>query len=272
MPRLPSVLTAGETNMTSPGFDFNRKVALVTGGTSGIGAAVVRRLAAAQARILITGRDEGRGRALAATIESGGGEAMFLAGDLTASAFAARLVEVVAERFGGLDVLVNSAGVIHHATAEQTTDAKWRETMAVNVDGLFFACRAAIPALRARGGGVIVNIASDAGLSGSPHLVAYCASKGAVIQITRALAIDHAHEGIRVVAICPGDVDTPMLRGEFVQRHLDAESGLRRSAEAVPLGRVCTPEEVADLVLYVASDAARFMTGTAVALDGGSRA
>ena len=134
------------------------------------------------------------------------------------------------------------------------------------------AAQAAVPVLRSRGGGVIVNIASDAGLSGSAHLVAYCASKGAVLQMTRAMAIDHAPDGIRVVAVCPGDVDTPMLRGEFVERGLSPEQGLAQSAGAVPLERVCTPEEVADLVLYVASDAARFMTGSAVTLDGGSRA
>jgi len=137
---------------------------------------------------------------------------------------------------------------------------------------MFYVCRAAIPALRERGGGVIVNIASDAALSGSRHLVAYCASKGAVLQMTRAMALDHAREGIRVIAICPGDVDTPMLRGEFCDRGLSAEEGLRESAEAVPLQRVCSPEEVADLVLYAASDSGRFMTGYPLVMDGGSRA
>lgn len=258
--------------MTPPTFDFTDKVALVTGGTSGIGAAVALAFAKAGAKLVVTGRNETRGAAVRDEIVGAGGESEFVPGEVTDSAFCDRLIGSAVGRFKGLDIVVNCAGVIYHATAEQTTDTQWRETMDVNVGGVFFVCRAAVPALRRRGGGVIVNIASDAGLSGSRHLVAYCASKGAVIQLTRAMAIDHAHEGIRSVAVCPGDVDTPMLRGEFEQRALDLETGLRQSAESVPLGRVCTPQEVADLVLYVASDSARFMTGAAVALDGGSRA
>jgi len=258
--------------MTRPSFDFTGKVALVTGATSGIGAAVARALAKAGTKLVVTGRNQTRGAAVRDEIVGATGECEFVTGELADSSFCDRLIGEAVGRFGGLDIVVNCAGVIHHATAEQTSDAQWRETMDVNVGGTFFVCRAAVPALRQRGGGVIVNIASDAGLSGSSHLVAYCASKGAVIQLTRAMAIDHAHEGIRSVAVCPGDVDTPMLRGEFEQRGLDAETGLRQSAEGVPLGRVCTPDEVADLVMYVASDSARFMTGSAVALDGGSRA
>jgi len=255
-----------------PTFEFNNKVVVVTGSTSGIGAAVARAFSAAGARVMLTGRNEERGAAVMKQLTAAGGEAAFVGGDITDSTFAQQLCRSVVDRFQGLDILVNSAGVIVHATAETTTDAEWRTTMAVNLDAAFFMSRGVVPVMRKGGGGVIVNIASDAGLSGSPHLVAYCASKGAVIQLTRAMAIDHAADGIRVVAVCPGDVDTPMLRGEFVQRGLDAERGLLESAAAVPLNRVCTPEEVADLVLYVASDAARFMTGTTIALDGGSRA
>ena len=258
--------------MTPPTFDFTDKVALVTGATSGIGAAVALGFAKAGAKLVVTGRNETRGAAVRDEIVGAGGECIFVPGEVIDSAFCDRLIGNAVGRFGALDIVVNCAGVIYHATAEQTTDTQWRETMDINVGGVFFGCRAAVPALRQRGGGVIVNIASDAGLSGSRHLVAYCASKGAVIQLTRAMAIDHAHEGIRSVAVCPGDVDTPMLRGEFEQRALDLETGLRQSAESVPLGRVCTSQEVADLVLYVASDSARFMTGAAVALDGGSRA
>jgi NAD(P)-dependent dehydrogenase (short-subunit alcohol dehydrogenase family) len=123
-----------------------------------------------------------------------------------------------------------------------------------------------------RRSGVIVNIASDAGLSGSRHLAAYCASKGAVVQLSRAMALDHGPDGIRVIPVCPGDVDTPMLRGEFKDRGISLEEGLEESAAGVPVNRVCTPEEVAELVLYAASDAARFMTGYPLVLDGGGRA
>jgi meso-butanediol dehydrogenase/(S,S)-butanediol dehydrogenase/diacetyl reductase len=126
--------------------------------------------------------------------------------------------------------------------------------------------------MRQQGGGVIINIASDAGLSGSQHLVAYCASKGAVLQMTRAMAIDHASDQIRVLAICPGDVDTAMLRGEFRDRGISVEQGLAESAEAVPLQRVCSAEEIADMVLFSASDSARFITGYPLVIDGGSRA
>ncbi|MDH3691664.1 MAG: SDR family oxidoreductase [Gammaproteobacteria bacterium] len=255
-----------------PVFDFSGKSVLVTGGTSGIGAAIAEAFATSGAQVMLTGRNEERGKAVKERIHTVKGIAEFIAGDITDNDYCAAVVQQTVGRFGGLDILVNSAGTIHHATADETTDTQWRETMQVNVDAVFYTCRAAVPVLRERGGGVIINIASDAGLSGSQHLVAYCASKGAVILMTRAMALDHAAEGIRIVALCPGDVDTPMLRGEFVQRGVDAEVGLRGSAEATPLGRVATPEEVADLALYVASDSARFMTGAAVALDGGSRA
>ena len=249
-------------------FDFTGYRVLVTGGTSGIGAATARAFAAAGARVVISGRDAGRGT----KIERDGGDTIeFVAGNLARRDDCDRVVAIASERLGGLDIVVNSAGVIYHATAEETTDEQWRQTMAVNVDGVFFVCRAALPHLKASRG-TIVNIASDAALSGSYHLTAYCASKGAVLQMTRAMALDYARDGVRIVPICPGDVDTPMLRGEFRDRGLDAESGLRESAEGVPLNRVCSAAEVAQMVLYAASDAAAFVTGYPLVLDGGSRA
>ncbi len=249
-------------------FDFSGCRVLVTGGTSGIGAATADAFATAGARVVISGRDAARAaqvaREHAAAID-------FIAGDLTRRDACDEIVAHATRRLGGLDVVVNSAGVIYHATAEETTDEQWRQTMAVNVDGVFFVCRAALPHLK-RSRGTIVNIASDAALSGSHHLTAYCASKGAVLQMTRAMALDYARDGVRIVPVCPGDVDTPMLRGEFRDRGLDAETGLRESAAAVPLNRVCSAAEVAQMVLYAASDAAAFVTGYPLVLDGGSRA
>jgi meso-butanediol dehydrogenase/(S,S)-butanediol dehydrogenase/diacetyl reductase len=252
-------------------FDFSGRSVLVTGATSGVGAACAETFAASGADVVLAGRDPQRGGQLRERLRALGRKVEFVPGDLTDRSYCDSLVRQAIAALGHLDVVVNSAGVIHHATVDETTDEQWRETFDVNVHAMFYVCRAAIPALRERGG-VIVNIASDAALAGSRHLVAYCASKGAVLQMTRAMALDHAREGIRVIAICPGDVDTPMLRGEFRERGLSAEQGLHEAAEAVPLQRVCSAEEVADLVLYAASDSGRFMTGYPLVMDGGSRA
>jgi meso-butanediol dehydrogenase/(S,S)-butanediol dehydrogenase/diacetyl reductase len=254
-----------------PVFDFTGNGILVTGGTSGMGQAIAESFAASGANVIITGRNEGRGDAVCAAMAAYGNLTAFRAGDISDSTFCGELVEFARKSLGRLDIVVNSAGIIYHATVDETSDEQWLDTFNVNVNGMFYVCRASVPALRERGG-VIINIASDAGLSGSRHLVAYCASKGAVVQMSRAMALDHAGEGIRVVALCPGDVDTAMLRGEFAQRGIEINAGLRDSAQGVPVNRVCTVEEVADLALFAASDSARFMTGYPLVLDGGSRA
>lgn len=254
-----------------PQYSFSDKAVLVTGGTSGIGEAIAESFAVSGADVIITGRSQERGNAVCARMSAHGNIAKFKAGDIADSSFCDELIDYAVRTMGKLDIVVNSAGIIYHAAAEATTDEQWSDTFDVNVNGMFYICRAAIPRLR-KDGGVIINIASDAGLTGSRHLVAYCASKGAVVQMSRAMAVDHAREGIRVVSLCPGDVDTPMLRGESVQRGIDVATGLKESAEGVPLNRVCSAEEVADLALFVASDSARFMTGFPVVLDGGSRA
>jgi len=254
-------------------FDFSGKRVLVTGGTSGMGEACARSFAAAGAKVVINGRDHDRARAIITSSKGKGkgGSIAFVDGDIGARKKCDLIVTEAVGILGGLDIVVNSAGIIYHATAEETTDEQWLQTMNINVNGMFFICRAALPHLRSTKG-TIINIASDAALSGSPHLVAYCASKGAVLQMTRAMALDHGPEGVRIVPVCPGDVDTPMLRGEFRDRGLDAKSGLRESAEAVPLQRVCSAQEVADMVLYACSDSARFITGYPLVLDGGNRA
>jgi NAD(P)-dependent dehydrogenase (short-subunit alcohol dehydrogenase family) len=252
-------------------FDFSGKRVLITGGTSGMGEACAASFAAAGARVVINGRNHERARAVIYAARKQPGTIAFVDGDIGDRKKCDLIVTEAVGILGGLDIVVNSAGIIYHATVEDTTDEQWLETMNVNVNGMFYICRAALPHLRASKG-TIINIASDAALSGSHHLTAYCASKGAVLQMTRAMALDYAPEGIRIVPICPGDVDTPMLRGEFKDRGLDAKTGLSESAEAVPLNRVCTAQEVADMVLFACSDSARFITGYPLVLDGGNRA
>ena len=252
-------------------FDFSDNRVLVTGGTSGMGEATAVAFVEAGARVVISGRSQERARNILNRCRNAPGSIAFVAGDIGKRSVCDLIVTEAAGILGGLDIVVNSAGVIYHATAEETTDEQWMDTMNVNVNAMFYICRAAIPHLRTSRG-TIINIASDASLSGSYHLTAYCTSKGAVLQMTRAMALDYAAEGIRVVPICPGDVDTPMLRGEFRDRGLEPETGLRESADGVPLKRVCSAQEVADMVLYACSDSAQFITGYPLVLDGGSRA
>ncbi|MCP4873890.1 MAG: SDR family oxidoreductase [Gammaproteobacteria bacterium] len=252
-------------------FDFNGRRVLVTGGTSGMGEASAIAFVKAGARVVISGRNQERAREIMSRCKGAAGSIAFVAGDIGKRTVCDLIITEAAGILGGLDVVVNSAGIIYHATAEETTDEQWLETMNINVNGVFYLCRAALPHLKSSQG-TIVNIASDAALTGSHHLTAYCASKGAVLQMTRAMALDYASDGVRIVPICPGDVDTPMLRGEFRDRGLDADTGLKESAAAVPLNRVCSAEEVADMVLYACSDSAKFITGYPLVLDGGNRA
>ncbi len=259
------------TEYIRPVFDFSGKAVLVTGATSGIGQAIAETFATSGANVVIAGRSEERGLTLRNRLRNESNKIEFIAGDIRDVDYCETLVKVAAKRLGGLDIVVNSAGVIYHATAEDTTDKQWDTTFAVNVNGTFYVCRAAIPFLKERGG-VIVNIASDAAISGSEHLVAYCASKGAVLQMSRAMAVDHAADGIRVVPLCPGDVDTAMLRGEYHDRGVSLDEGLAESAAGVPLNRVCSAEEVADMVLFAAGDSGRFITGYPLLIDGGGRA
>ncbi len=252
-------------------FDFSEQRVLITGGTSGMGEASAIAFVEAGARVVINGRNQERARKIMNRCKHASGSIAFVAGDIAHRNKCDLIVTEAVGILGGLDIVVNSAGVIYHATAEETTDEQWLETMNVNVNGMFYICRASIPHLKTSHG-TIINIASDAALSGSRHLTAYCASKGAVLQMTRAMALDYARDGIRIVPICPGDVDTPMLRGEFHDRGLEPEDGLRESADGVPLNRVCSAQEVADMVLYACSDSARFITGYPLVLDGGNRA
>jgi NAD(P)-dependent dehydrogenase (short-subunit alcohol dehydrogenase family) len=246
---------------------MTERIALVTGASSGIGAAIARRLAADGWQVLAAGRDEARTQALAT-------EAAAIrpwVGALTTSADANRLVADCVRTFGRLDLLVNNAGIYEVADAEGTTDESWQRTIAINLSMPFYLSRAALPELRKRRGS-IVNIASDWGLKGGANAVAYCASKGGLVLMTRAMAIDHAGEGVRVNAVCPGDVETPMLYRSGATRGVDAKSALRQANAESRSGRVTTPEEVAAVVAFLASDEARQINGAAVPIDGGGLA
>ena len=232
---------------------FDGKRALVTGAGSGIGAAVARQLASEGAAVVLADRDLEPAAALAAEL---GADAIRL--DV-------RDEEQVAPAMSGLDVLVNVAGIGSTTTAPDTTLDVWEDVFAVNARGTFLCCKHAIPGMAARGAGSIVNVASVAALVGLKRRAAYCASKGAVVSLTRALAVDHVGDGVRVNAVCPGTVDSPWVR-RLVE---DAGESLDELRARQPLGRLGTPEEVAAAVAYLASDDAAFVTGTAFVIDGG---
>lgn len=248
--------------------DLTGKVAVVSGGSSGMGAAIVRRLGVSGASVVVGGRDEERTKSAVRGIVAAGGQAVAVLADVSDSSGAARMVSVATAQFGRLDVVVNAAGVIHRGGASDTDDEQWRRVMSTNVDGTFFLSRAAIAPMRSNGGGSIINISSTVGLVGSANGIAYSASKGAVTNLTRAMALDHAAEHIRINAICPGATNTPML-GSGHATPADRVASLDRILSSVPQGRPAEPDEIADLVLFLASDASRHITGTAISIDGG---
>ena len=258
--------------MTSRPLDFKDKVVLITGATSGIGTACAREFAARGARLMLTGRSQDRGKQVVEAIRAMGAEAEFVAGDMRNRGFCDRIVEETIEHLGRIDVLVNSAGISLTATTLDTTDEQWDATIETNLSSLFFASRAALRSMRAQRSGSIIHIASDWGLVAGTEAAAYCASKGAVVLLTKAMALDHARDNIRINAVCPGDTDTPMMREDFRQRGVSVEVGTQESGEGIPIGRMVTAEEVAAAVCFLASDAAGSITGVALPVDGGHTA
>ncbi len=242
---------------------FTGKVAVVTGAASGMGAATARELAAAGGEVVIVDCNGSLAARVANDINGGPP----LVGDVSDASFCERVVETALKRHGRLDVLVNAAGIIVRADAVNTSDEQWQRVMDVNVKGLFFMSRAAVPQMKKMGRGVIVNFGSIWGSVGATGVVAYCASKGAVHQITRAMALDHVRDGIRINAVCPGEVNTPMIASERAEP-VTAEL-MARLAATVPLGRLANPVEIARVVLFLASDSASYITGTLVTVDAG---
>lgn len=251
---------------------FAAKSVLITGGSRGIGAALARAFANAGASVMITGRDRGRGQGVVEEIRNAGGVADFVAADLAHPGACETVVERTRHHFGALHVLVNNAAVHHRFGTLETGDAHWLETMTVNVNAVFFLSRAAANAMKAGGGGSIVNIASQLGLYAHAGKVSYCASKAAVIHMTRAMALDLAPHGIRVNAVCAGITRTEMLERGIHESGETVDAGLRRMGARTPLGRVAIPDDIAGAVLFLASDAASYVTGTSLSADGGNAA
>jgi NAD(P)-dependent dehydrogenase (short-subunit alcohol dehydrogenase family) len=257
-----------------PARRFAGNVALVAGGSLGIGRAAARRLVAEGASVVIGGHDdESVAAALTELRAAAGGDARVagLAGDVRDPAYAAALVDLATASFGGLDVLVYSAGVQRYGTVETTSVETWEEVFGVNVGGIHHVAGRAVPALRERGGGAIVLVSSVQATASQTDCAAYTASKGAISALTRAMALDHAPERIRVNAVAPGSVDTPMLRwaadlfkGEGTVEQTVADWGAMH-----PLGRVASTDEVAAAIAFLASDDAAFVTGAELRVDGG---
>ena len=231
---------------------FGGKKALVTGAAGGIGQAIVQKLRDGGATVLTTDRDTG----------------CDLPGDLTDPVFCDSLPALAAKRMGGLDILANNAGVITRGKITETTDADYALTMAVNVEAPFRICRAAIGIMAAQGGGAIVNTSSCWGLHPGPDHPLYIMSKAAVASLTQCLGRDHAHQGIRVNAVCPNEVNTPMIRSGFAIRGLDPDKAVEALNQSVPLGRIAEPEDIADVVAFLASDEARYVCGALIEVNG----
>jgi NAD(P)-dependent dehydrogenase (short-subunit alcohol dehydrogenase family) len=251
------------------------KVALITGGTSGIGEAVAELFALEGAKVAITGRNEARGHAVVARIIASGGEsrgqAIFVRTDVRKADECKRAVDETLRSFGRLDILFNNAGVFFPHTVLECSEEEWDLQIDINLKGTFRMSKYALQPMLAQGRGVIINNSSGWGLVGGDKATAYCASKGGVVLLTKAMAIDHGRQGIRVNCICPGDVDTPMLPEDARLRGLDWKTYLA-GCENRPMGRIGTPEEIAKAVLFLACDDSSFMTGAALVVDGGGTA
>ena len=246
------------------------KIALVTGATSGIGAETARSFAREGAIVILSGRDTARGEAVRA--ELGGDKHRFIAADLGGAHAAKCLADAACAQFGRIDILVNNAGVVYHKTVPQTSDEEWDSTLAVNVSTVFYLSRAILPEMLERGDGVIVNVASTYGLVGAAQTAAYCTSKGAVIQLTRAMAVDHAAQGVRINAVCPGAVDTPMLESEAEAFGMSAAEGRKLWAADAPNNKLASVHDIAETVTFLACDDARQIHGIALPVDGGATA
>ena len=244
------------------------KVALITGGGTGIGRAIALAFAREGAKVAVAGRREEKLDETLRELKNQGNEGMAIACDVSQAKDAERAVRETAKKFGAMNVLVNNAGVLHAATIEGTSEEQWDRLLTINLKGPFLMCKAALPEFRKAGGGTIVNVGSVLGLIAMKDRAAYCASKGGVTLLTKAIALDHAHENVRANCICPSIVETELVAGLFATSE---EGRALRAARigSIPLGRMGRPEDVAGMAVFLASEESSWLTGAAVPLDGG---
>jgi NAD(P)-dependent dehydrogenase (short-subunit alcohol dehydrogenase family) len=252
--------------------EFEGRIALVTGGAVGIGKGIVEAFAREGAGVAIADIDAGAAGEVAASISTTGGRAFATIGDVSSSGDAERMVRETVEGLGRLDILVNNAGiqpVDWYFRVEDTPEEVWDRILGVNLKGTYLMSRFAIPRIRQAGGGAVINIASVQGLQSMPRVPSYAASKGGVLSLTRNMALDYAREGIRVNAICPGTIDSEMVRNAARAEGGDIEANVRRYGSFHPIGRIGLPSDIAEAVLFLASDRASFITGEQLSVDGG---
>ena len=251
------------------------QTAIITGATSGIGAATAKLFASEGAKVVITGRRQDRGLEVLSAIEAEGGVCQFIQADHTNPGDCSHVVEQALSDYGRIDILFNNAGIVTSGTAETVTEEDWHQTLAINVTAVWRMSRLVIPIMRAQGKGVIINNASDWAVVGARDALPYAVSKGAVAQMTKSMALDHAHEGIRVNAVCPGDtfVERWVEKGYFEDSNpVTREQALAESAADIPMKRFADPMEIAKAVLFLASDGSSFVTGHLLLVDGGNTA
>ncbi|HEX9457134.1 MAG TPA: SDR family oxidoreductase [Candidatus Acidoferrum sp.] len=241
---------------------------MITGGGTGIGRACALQFSREGARVAVAGRRREPLAAVAAEIQAAGGQALSASCDVAKSDQVERTIREVVAQFGALHVLVNNAGILHVGSVEETSEAEWDRLMDVDLKGVFLVSRAALPELRKSGRGAIVNIGSVLGLVGMKKRAAYAAAKGGVTMLTKAMALDHAQEGIRVNCICPAIVETDLVQ-TILSQASDREAAVRLRTAQIPLGRMGKPEDVAALAVFLASEESSWLTGAAIALDGG---
>ncbi len=252
-------------------FSLEGKVAMITGAASGIGLATAKRLAEMGASIALVDINEPKGKEAVEEIESLGSKAKFFRCDVTSYSDCKKTTEGVYQEFSKIDILFNNAGVIRRKNIVELNEEEWDLVLNVNLKAIYLLSRHVIPRMIDDGGGSIINTGSGWGLKGGPNAAAYCAAKGGTINLTRAMAIDHGRQGIRVNCVCPGDTDTELLHEEAVQLGLD-DAEFIKAAAVRPLHRVGLPEDIANAVLYFASDMSSWVTGSVLIVDGGGLA